>query len=88
MNPLTRGGDRRSLLSQEMKNQLLQYVDNNCTLTLQEMATWIFDEFQVNVSKSTIDRALREFHYTLKMTTLIAESRNYDTAIENRLAYA
>ncbi|KAF7687784.1 hypothetical protein CDIK_3019 [Cucumispora dikerogammari] len=83
-----RGGDRRSKITEEIKMQILQYVDDQCTRTLQEIATWVFEKFQKQVSISTIDRILRGFHYTVKQITLVPERRNTLTTIETRAVYA
>ncbi|KAF7692219.1 hypothetical protein CDIK_2440 [Cucumispora dikerogammari] len=40
------------------------------------------------VSLSTIDRCIREFHYTLKDITIVPEKRNTDSTIATRLEYA
>ena len=83
-----RGGDRRSKLSLEIKQQLLNYVDEECTKTLRELVFWVFDKFNVQLSLSTIDRSLREFPYTVKRASLIPERRNSESTIEVREAYA
>lgn len=83
-----RGGDRRSKLTAEVKEGLLTYVDLECTRTLHEMVEWVKSTFNVDVSTSTIDRALREFHYTLKRVTLVPERRNSPSTIELRTSYA
>jgi transposase len=59
-----RGGDRRSKLTLEVKERLLTYVDSECTKTLREIVNWVKNTLDIDVSTSTIDRALREFHYT------------------------
>ncbi|TBT98125.1 hypothetical protein CWI36_2528p0010, partial [Hamiltosporidium magnivora] len=61
-----RCGDRRSKLTLEIKKSLQTYVDLECTKTQYELAEWVRCTFNVGVSTSTIDRTLREFHYTLK----------------------
>ncbi|KAF7686049.1 hypothetical protein CDIK_3202 [Cucumispora dikerogammari] len=40
------------------------------------------------VSLSTIDKCIREFHYTLKDITIVPERRNIDSTIATRLEYA
>ncbi|TBU19812.1 hypothetical protein CWI38_0196p0010, partial [Hamiltosporidium tvaerminnensis] len=76
-----RSGDRRSKLTLEIKENLQAYVDLECTKTL-------YDTFNIDVSTSTIDRALREFHYTLKRVTLVPKRRNTLSTIEHRTNYA
>jgi transposase len=57
-----RGGDRRSKMSLEVKEQLLVQVDQGCTLTLLDLSNWVFSTFGFHESKSTIDRTLKQFH--------------------------
>lgn len=83
-----RGGDKRSKLSNNIKECLLTYVNEKCTKTLKEMAEWIRSTFSIDVSISTIDRTLRKFHYTLKRITLLPERRNCQRTIDLRAVYA
>ncbi|TBU06456.1 hypothetical protein CWI36_0446p0010, partial [Hamiltosporidium magnivora] len=64
------------------------YVDLECTKTLYELAEWSKCTFNVDMSTSTIDRALREFDYTPKRGTLVHERRNSPSKIEIRTNYA
>ncbi|TBU10098.1 hypothetical protein CWI38_2024p0010 [Hamiltosporidium tvaerminnensis] len=80
--------DRRSNLTLEIKESLQTYVDLECTKTLYELAEWVKSKFNVDVSTSTIDRALREFHYTIKRVTVVPGRRNTLSIIELRTNYA
>ena len=71
-----KGGNNLHKISPEMKENLIAKVDAQCTITLSQLANWLRQEHQLNVSISTIDRALRQFHYTLKKTTPVPERRN------------
>ncbi|TBU05855.1 hypothetical protein CWI36_0565p0010, partial [Hamiltosporidium magnivora] len=53
-----------------------------------ELAEWVKCTFNVDVSTSTIDRALREFHYNLKRVKLVPERRNTLSTIKLRTNYA
>jgi len=86
--PKKRGGDRRSILSLEIKKQLLAYVDQECTRTLKQLSAWVKETFDIAVSLSTIDRALRQFHYTLKGVTLVPERRICESTVELRKLYS
>ncbi|TBU13304.1 hypothetical protein CWI38_0473p0030 [Hamiltosporidium tvaerminnensis] len=83
-----RSGDRRSKLTLEIKENLQAYVDLECTKTLYELAEWVKCTFNVDVSTSTIDRALREFHYTLKRRKSVPERRNSLSTLELGTNYA
>ena len=86
--PRKRGGDRQSKLSLDVKISLLHHVDEECTLTLPNLKTWLASEHRVDVSTSTIHRGLRKFHYTLKRVTPVPEHRNCPRTIALRKAYA
>ncbi|KAG0432496.1 hypothetical protein DMUE_5493, partial [Dictyocoela muelleri] len=86
--PLRRSGDIRSLLSSEKKEKLLARVDQECTLTLSQLSDWVYETFQIKVSKNTVERVLKQFHYTLKRITLIPERRNCDVTIDLRAIYS
>ena len=64
--PSKRGGNRQSKLSLGVKISLHHHVDEECTLTLPNLKTWLASEHSVDVSTSTIHRVLRKFDYTLK----------------------
>ncbi|TBU11953.1 DDE-like endonuclease [Hamiltosporidium tvaerminnensis] len=53
-----------------------------------KFAEWVKCTFNFDVSTSTIDRALREFHYTLKQATEVPERRNTLSTIELGTNYA
>ncbi|TBU05697.1 hypothetical protein CWI36_0596p0040, partial [Hamiltosporidium magnivora] len=59
-----------------------------CTKTLYELAEWFKCTFNVDVSTSKIDRALREFHYTLKRRKSVPERRNLLSTLELGTNYA
>lgn len=86
--PQTKGGDRSSKLSLELKEQIIAKVDEECTITLRQLVEWVCSNFNNNVSMGTIDRNLKAFHYTLKQATIIPERRNCSVTIEIRYEYA
>lgn len=86
--PSKRGGDRRSKLPLDIKTLLLRRVDEECTLTLPNLKSWLAKEHNVDVSTSTIGRTLKQFHYTLKRVTHVPERRYCPEAVETRKAYA
>ncbi|KAF7692937.1 Paired box protein Pax-2a [Cucumispora dikerogammari] len=86
--PTRRGGDRRSKLTDTIKEQVLEYVDQDCTRTLRQIVDYIYKTFTIRVYLSTIDRVLRNFHYTIKNITLVLKLRNSPKTIESRATYA
>jgi len=81
-------GKRRSKLSDEQKEKLCDWVDNDCQLTLKQLVAKCFEEWQIVLSPSTVDRALKHFHYSFKRVTLNPERRNNRDVIEKRYQYA
>ena len=82
------GGDRRSKLTPDMKQFLLDEVNRNCTVTLAQLKDLISEKYNITVSISTINRCLDEFHYTLKKITTVPERRNCHSTIQSRKIYA
>ena len=86
--PKLSGGDRRSLLILEQKKQIIGWVDENSMITLKELKEKVHDEFGINVSTSTVNRVIGEFHYTLKCLVKVPERRNCETTLQKRIEYA
>ena len=59
-------------LTQEMLEFIQDKIDDNCTLTLENLQAQVRDEFGVEVSKSTIDRGIDSFRYSVKRIQNIA----------------
>ncbi|ORD96291.1 hypothetical protein HERIO_1774 [Hepatospora eriocheir] len=83
----SRGGDRRSKLSLDIKEAILAWVDDEPILKLKDLRIKVIETYEIDVSISTIDRCLRQFHYTLKRITLVPERRNSQSTIEARADY-
>ncbi len=83
-----RGGDRRTKLSDEQKENVRTWVNEDATLTLEQLASKVQQEYSLSVSYSTINRCLNNFHYTLKTGVVVPERRNVEATIEERLSYA
>ena len=81
------GGNRRQILSEEHKRQILDWVDNCCTTSLAVLAQKCSENFGIRPSESTVSRALRSFHYTIKRVCLQPERRNTQDVIDQRQAY-
>ncbi len=85
-----RGGDRRSLLNQEMIESLIRYVEFKPTITLVEMRLNLINDFPNNqpVSLCTISRALDGQFISLKIVRGIPIQWNTDEVKTEREAYA
>ena len=82
------GGDRRSLLNNEQKEQICTWVDNDSLLTLKTIQSMVIERLGVQCSLSTVDRVLREFHFTVKRAYAVPSPHNTDSTITKRYEYA
>lgn len=57
-------------------------------ITLKELKQKVLDDYGANVSISTIDRVIREFHYTLKSLVKVPQRRNCESTLQKRMEYA
>ena len=83
-----RGSLPSSKLSMEQKLVIKSWVDADCALSLKTLADKVMDEFSISVSKSTINRILDNFNYSLKKIHLLPERRNATDNIQVRKEYA
>lgn len=70
--PLRRGGDRKSLLSNEIAEQIVGLMNDNFAYNLGDIKRIL----NVNVSIATIWRWLKKLNYTYKLIRTIPQSRN------------
>ncbi|KAG0430809.1 Paired box protein Pax-6, partial [Dictyocoela muelleri] len=84
---LPKGGDKRSVLSNNVKNKIKEWLDENCLLTLREIVEKIRIMHEINVSLSTVNRAIKDFHYTIKRLSVAPERRNCISTIDIRYQY-
>ena len=88
INGKKRGGNTSSKLSNEQKMEILNWIDCDASITLKQLAAKVLAEFGLNVGTSTIERCINEFHYSLKITTIVPERRNTPNTINERHSYA
>lgn len=86
--PKKRGGNRRSILNIEQRNAIRSWVDENPTITLKKMCIKFEENFNFRVDDNTIDRALLQFHYSLKRLVVVPVARNSSANIELRYIFA
>jgi len=83
-----KGGNRPCKLNDEDKQQILEWVDKNCSLSMQKISNKIYDDFHIRISKPTVMKILKQFHYSLKRIHCIPERRNNQLTIDTRREYA
>ncbi|KAF7689947.1 hypothetical protein CDIK_2728 [Cucumispora dikerogammari] len=81
-------GNRRTALTVDQKAQVKAWVNKNCLITLSQLVAKVRESFNINVSKSTIDKILAVFNYTVKTIVLVPSARNSETTIATRKIYA
>lgn len=85
--PNLKGGDRRSLLTEDHKIFIKNLVDEDCTITLDQIVSKLIECFSVKVSRQTVSNCLENFHYTLKKITPVPIARNTLSCINSRKKY-
>jgi transposase len=83
-----RGGPRNMKLTEIHRERIKEWVDNDCTLSLDALKERCNTELNVDVSKKTIDRALSAFHFSFKRISLEPVRRNDKRNIEARVIYS
>ena len=83
-----RGGIRNKKLSCEQKNLIRSWVDDDCSITLRAIKEKVLSEFGISICEKTADRVMKEFHYSLKRTSLIPVRRNDLDVVDKRAEYA
>lgn len=82
-----RGGFRYERVTEPMKELLVQRLENNCHLTLREMADVLQYEFDVQVCEQTVKRAINGVGYTIKMIHQQSELMNTEANKQQRYEY-
>jgi transposase len=83
-----RGGARNKKLTQEQRNSIRGFLDEDSTLSLRALRDRAYRELGVEVCEKTIDRCLDDFHYTLKRLHCLPAQRNSIEVVEKRAIYA
>lgn len=82
-----RGGACNKKITDDIKDKIRMWVDEDCTLPLAQVASKVASEFGVVLSRKTVERCLNELHYTLKTTSLVPAARNDPTTIQKRIDF-
>ncbi|ETM39580.1 hypothetical protein L914_14278, partial [Phytophthora nicotianae] len=85
---LPRGGAKHMKMTPEAKVLLEEYLNENCTYTLDTMRTMLFLDCGVKVDTSTISRHLKSMLFTVKHVRVEPTTCNSDSSIEKRRVFA
>ena len=88
INKKTKGGTRIMKMATEHIQSLQNWIDDDCSVSLEALKTRLMEVYSLNVSIMTISRYITEFNYTLKRTKLIPSRRIDDKSIDDRETYA
>lgn len=75
-------------INEEILNNIIQKIENNPTVTLEEIKNGIWETCQVSVSKETIRKSLKNIGITRKLLVSTIESVNNSTSKEKRRIFA
>ncbi|XP_053204751.1 uncharacterized protein LOC128389229 [Panonychus citri] len=81
-------GKKHKKLNQQQIEKVREYVDEDCTRTLDDIKDFIHEKFQIEISVPTVHRYLNEIHYSFKRLTPVPVRRNNDETIMKRYSYA
>ena len=83
-----RVSNRKKVFNEDEIQQILRWVDKDCTITLKEIQRKIFEKYEFTPSISSIHKYLKEFHYTLKRIKKNPEVTYSEDLIEERRIYS
>lgn len=75
-------------LSDEQINILKDWIDEDCTLTLNKLKLRILTTFNINITEKSISNYIKQFNYSFKRITLQPILRNNSEIISKRRIYA
>ena len=70
------------------KAEIVSWVDDDASLTLNELCERVRQKMDIVVSKSTINRCLKAFHHSLKIMSIVPEKSNDQRTLRLRREYA
>ncbi|KAF7693561.1 hypothetical protein CDIK_2305 [Cucumispora dikerogammari] len=81
-------GPNRNALTPEDKREIINWVDEDCGVSLRKIKEKLQRERNVIVSKSTIERCIENFKYSFKRVHNISIRRNNAQSLDDRVIYA
>jgi transposase len=85
---LARGRPRQRKLTDLQCEQIRSWVDADSSISLVRLKELCLTEFDLEVSTTTIERRIQDFHYSLKRINCQPERRNDEEALHARATYA
>lgn len=75
-SPRQRGALRPKMMTPQVEDSLLQWLEEDCQLTQKQLKEKVRDTFAINISETTIARSLHLKAFTIKKTHAEPESMN------------
>ncbi|XP_053663554.1 uncharacterized protein LOC128712691 [Anopheles marshallii] len=72
-----RGGNHKKLLSNDAVKSIRNWLEEDDTLSLQQLTDKVWDQYHVRVSKTTVAREVKALRATLKRRKLIQEAAKW-----------
>ncbi|KII67181.1 hypothetical protein RF11_11236 [Thelohanellus kitauei] len=82
-----KGRDRAKSLNNSQESILCYIVEDDCSLTLENLSDRFFNAKNIRISKNTVARYLKEYNYSFKKIKFIPERRNIASTIRERHDY-
>lgn len=83
-----KGGVKNQKINEEINLKIIQWVEENCALSLKQIKQKVFQVFNILVCETTIRNSLLRFHYSLKKISIRPQRRNNEQTINIRENYA
>jgi hypothetical protein len=83
-----KGSPRHMKLNNGYKEFIREQIDLDCEITLNKLKILLYEQKEVQVGLSTIDRCINSFQYTIKRVHNLPERRNILDVFETRAQYA
>jgi len=78
---------RKRIFTNEVKTFIKEKIDQDCSRTLVQIQRDISEQKSLDVSLSTINRAIDDFEYSFKKVELIPVARNVEANVQKRYDY-
>jgi len=83
-----RNSGRKKSVTPEICRYIKSLIEEDCSITLNNMKSKILEEKGVSLSAPTLHRSIANFEYSFKRVVLIPEARNKESNIQRRFEYA
>ena len=71
-----RGSPNGKKVTEEAKLLIQNLIDQDATISLNKIKEKVFNELSINIGRSTIDRQIKNFNYSLKQVSIVPKKRN------------